>query len=750
MNLFEFGWLIPLLPLGAFALITFFSPFYRSKHISSGIAIGAMLLATILAWGIGAQGATDGFHGAGTEADQTAEGTEAEHAAEGEGGGTESHFAGFGGAYQTGFDWAAMGNTIFRMGYYIDAPVAAMLAMVTLASLCIHIFSSGYMAEDKRYSRFFSYISLFTASMLGMLLADNLLLFFICWELMGLCSYLLIGFWYFRPSAYQAAKKAFITTRIGDVGMMLGLLYLYREAGSLSLGTGEGQIFNPEFLQRIGSTTNTLGISVATGIALLLFMGTVGKSAQFPLHVWLPDAMEGPTPVSALIHAATMVAAGVFLVARTYPIFLAGNALPVVAIIGAFTAVFAALIAVAQFDIKRILAYSTLSQLGFMVAALGIGGWAAGLFHLLTHAFFKALLFLGSGSVIHGMEAAVGHDPVKAQDIRNMGALRRYMPITWITYLFGFLALAGIPPFAGFWSKDEILADSFEVGFAGGSAIGIVVYIALSFAAFLTAFYMTRQYVVVFNGEFRGMDPRPANADPSEKVAVETGHNTHGVGEHTAAVYDAHGHSAHQAHSPHESPWTMTLPLVILALFALGAGFVNAGAPPLNIHWFAHFLAQEAPTFNWLTAGIATGLALLGILLGWLMYRNAFVHSTDTDPLEAMAPGLFRVLNNKFGVDELYGATVGRATDGLGVGLRLIDRAVDGVVNGVGLLSLLWGKLNFILDDFVLNQGADTLAEVTTYTGDGMRQTATGKIQDYGALIFVGVLIIGLIYLYAF
>ncbi len=632
------------------------------------------------------------------------------------------------------------------MGYRLDAPVAAMLAMVTLAATCIHLFSAGYMAEDPRTTRFFSYIALFTASMLGMVLADNLLLFFICWELMGLCSYLLIGFWYYKPSAYKAARKAFITTRIGDVGMMLGLFYLYQESGSLTFGTGEGQIFNPAMLERIGSQTTVFGLSVATAIALLIFMGTVGKSAQFPLHVWLPDAMEGPTPVSALIHAATMVAAGVFLVARTYPVFLADHlsnvtslhALSVVASIGAFTALFAALIAVAQFDIKRILAYSTLSQLGFMVAALGIGGWVAGMFHLLTHAFFKALLFLGSGSVIHGMEATVGHDPTKAQDIRNMGDLRKYMPITFWTYVIGYLALAGFPLFSGFFSKDEILADAFKVGFTEGHTLGVVVYVTLSIAAFLTAFYMTRQVVVVFGGSFRGFKPRPAAATkPSEKVAVEKGgHDAHG--------HDAHGH--HEAHAPHELPWTMTVPLIILAIFAFGAGFANFP----GLHYLSTFFNQEAAAFNYLTAGIATGLAVLGIVVGFLMYRNAFAKATDLDPLERAMPGVFRILNNKFGFDELYAATIGRLTDGLGIVLTVFDRVVDSVVNGVGHVSLLISKLNFIVDDLFLNQGADTIAEVTTYTGDGLRQTTTGKIQDYGALIFAGVLIIAVIYLFAF
>src|ERR687886_3012139 len=390
MNFFQFAWLIPLLPLAAFAFITVLSPFYRDKNISSTVAIGSMVLATALAWGVAWQGASSGFGGAEV-------GRAAETSAAG-----ESHFAGFGGAYTQSFDWAATGTSVFRMGYRIDAPVAAMLAMVTLASLCIHLFSSGYMAEDQRYSRFFSFIALFTASMLGMVLANNLLLFFICWELMGLCSYLLIGFWYFRPSAYRAARKAFITTRICDVGMMLGLFYLYREAGSLAFGTAQGEIFNPAFLQRIGSTTNSLGMLVATAIALLIFLGTLGKSAQFPLHVWLPDAMEGPTPVSALIHAATMVAAGVFLVARAFPIFDASpTALYFVAGIGGFTAIFAATMGLVSFDLKRVMAYSTVSQLGYMMLGLGAGSLTAGIFHLFTHAFFKALLFLSAGSVIH-------------------------------------------------------------------------------------------------------------------------------------------------------------------------------------------------------------------------------------------------------------------------------------------------------------------------------------------------------------
>ena len=801
MDFFALAWIIPLLPLGAFVFITLFSPLYRSRVISGSVAIVAMLIAVVLAWGILFQAATAGFdaggesHAAPAEAAHSeapvARGTETV-GAEGEEGHGLVHFEGFGGAYSQSFAWAATGTTTFNIGYLIDAPVALMLAMVTLAGFCIHLFSMGYMAHDEypagheRQSRFFSFIALFTASMLGMVLADNLLLFFICWELMGLCSYLLIGFWYFKPSAYRAARKAFITTRIGDVFMMLGLFYLYTQAGSLTFGTGPGQIFEPALLQRLHDQTTYVGMSAATAISLLIFMGTVGKSAQFPLHVWLPDAMEGPTPVSALIHAATMVAAGVFLVARTYPIFIESEtALMVVALVGTFTAIFAALIAIAQFDIKRILAYSTLSQLGFMVAALGIGGWVAGLFHLLTHAFFKALLFLGSGSVIHGMEATVGHDPNKAQDIRNMGGLKRFMPITFWTYFIGYLALAGVPFFSGFFSKDEIIADAFK----RGDTLGYVVYGTLSVASLLTAFYMTRQMMLVYAGAFRGFQPRPVDPqqDYSEAVPVETpahdpahspevvssSHDAHestaktytvgtgaAHGAHAATAHDVHAahgdaHGHHEAHAPHESPWQMTVPLIILALFAFGAGYANlpsvGGFHLPGEHWLSDFLQQEAAEFNILVAGIATLLSLAGIGLGYVMYRGAFRRATDLDPIEASAPGLFRLLNNKFYIDELYGATIGWFTDWFGRGLAVFDRAVvDGTVNGIGVGSLLLAKINFIIDDYVLNQGADGLADATSYTGEGLRQTTTGKIQDYGALIFAGVVLIGIIYLYAF
>src|SRR5688572_17065005 len=416
------------------------------------------------------------------------------------------------------FDWLQFGTTSLKLGFVLDPLSASMLVMVTFVGLLIFIYSIGYMAHDENYTKFFCFLSLFAAGMLGVVIANSLLLLFMCWEIVGLASYLLIGFWYFKPSAAAAAKKAFITTRIGDIGFFLGMVWLYSQTGTLLFYDNGRGCLEADALSALVTRAGILGIGAATAISLLIFCGAMGKSGQVPLHVWLPDAMEGPTPVSALIHAATMVAAGVFLVARVYPLMDAdisnlpglSSALTVVTWIGAITAVFAASIAVAQNDIKRILAYSTVSQLGYMMMGLGAGGVFVGMFHLLTHAFFKALLFLGAGSVIHGAH--------EEQDITKMGGLRKLMPVTFATYAIGTMALAGVPLlFSGFWSKDEILHSAsiwapskipFLLGLAG---------------AFLTAFYMTRQMCYVFFGKLR-LD---------EKL--------------------------------HESPGVMTIPLVILA-----------------------------------------------------------------------------------------------------------------------------------------------------------------------------------------
>ncbi len=483
------------------------------------------------------------------------------------------------------FEWLTVGNdTVINFGFVLDPLTGVMAAMVTFVGLLIFIYSAGYMKEDERMARFFCYLSLFAAGMLGLVLVNNLLLLFMCWEIVGVASYLLISFWFHKPEAAAAGKKAFIVTRIGDMGFLIGILLAFKTTGTLTLyDGGQGLLELP-----IGATV--LGLKASAMISLLLFMGAVGKSGQLPLHVWLPDAMEGPTPVSALIHAATMVAAGVFLVARTMPLFENGGTLPVVAWTGAITALIAAFIALGQYDIKRILAYSTVSQLGLMMVGLGVGGVAVGMFHLLTHAFFKALLFLGAGSIIHGCH--------EEQDIRKMGGIWKSMRMTSIAYLCGTAALVALPfVTSGYYSKDQILAAAWEE-----PLMRPVFWIAAA-ASLLTAVYMTRQCLYVFAGEYRGCK------------------------------------------TPHESPVTMTTPLVILALFALGMGMV------LEKSIFAK-LQGKLIHDNFVIA-VSMAVALGGIALGWLIYRGRALGQA-ADPL-AVTP-----LVRKLWFDELYAATVGR------------------------------------------------------------------------------------------
>jgi NADH-quinone oxidoreductase subunit L len=731
----QYAWLIPLLPLVASALITL-TPLRRNGQASGWLATLLLALATVIAVGVVAQVA------GGAAAKEATSATE------------EAFVFPVPDAVQR-IPWAATGQSVFEMGFYLDRAAAVMLAMVTLTGTMIHLFSLGYMAHDARQGRFFSFTALFTAAMLLMCLADNLLLFFMAWEVMGLCSYLLIGFFYERPTAYRAAVKAFITTRIGDVLLLLGLVYLYTQTGSLQFGSEEGQLFNRATLEQLAATPGFFGLSAAGGIALLIFGGTVGKSAQFPLHVWLPDAMEGPTPVSALIHAATMVAAGVFLVARTFPLFEVSGVLPFVAFIGALTALLGALMAVAQFDIKRILAYSTMSQLGFMIAALGIGAWTPALFHLLTHAFFKALLFLGSGSVIHGMEQVTSIQRIHhtdgyraqqtAQDIRNMGGLRRYLPWTFGTYLMGYLALAGIPIWAGFWSKDEILADALNHDH-------FVVFGVLLVASFLTAFYMTRQMALVFFGPFRGNQPRVAEAS---SLAAAVGQDAHG----DEGEYAHHDHAHDTSHAGegydgterawHED-WRMTMPLVVLATFALAGGFFNLPTGLPAAHWLADLLQAPYGVFNVVAAGLAVVVALAGVGLGVALYRDAFVSATDSDPLERLlGQSGWRVLHQRFFIDELYRASIGRLSNGLAAGWQWVDRrAIAPVVNGVGALTLLLSRANARIDDAVLNDGVDALANGTVASGDQARRSLTGLVQDYIWLVCAGLLLLAVIYLY--
>jgi len=675
-------WLIPLIPLVAAGIQALLKQ--RSRKLSATLTISAMALACLLA--LRAFFATlGGDHG-------------------------DHHEVGR--AFYN-FTWFAFGTTKLELGFILDPLTAGMATMVTFVGLMIFINATGYMHDDVNFTRFFCFLSLFAASMLGMIISNNLLLLFMCWELVGLCSYLLIGFWYFKPSAAAAMKKAFITTRIGDVGFFIGILMLYHQTGTLNLYTADGTGALQQ-ADKLATLAGWWGLSMAGTIALMLFIGAMGKSAQFPLHVWLPDAMEGPTPVSALIHAATMVAAGVFMVGRMFPVFTAGAGdwvMDFVMWVGCITAVFSATIAVAQFDIKRVLAYSTCSQLGFMVMALGAGGLSAGQFHLLTHAFFKALLFLASGCVIIGTH----HE----QDMRKMGGLRKYMPITFVCYVLGTLALAGFPLTAGFFSKDEVLLVTYHHNkLAWGLA---------TFAAFLTAFYMTRQIFMVFFGKWRG------------------GEAAHG---HAHAKHDDHGHG-HGGHVPHEVPWNMTGPIAILSVFAVLMGWL--GTPWLGDNFFHHYLApsEPAPHHSNLVLWLSIGVGLFGIFLGWFFYgRRPMEHATDADPLQAKLGALFTWLNRKWFIDEIYEATIIRWTMALGVLFRLVDKlVVDGLLHAIAWIT--WGISWFtrqVGDELIINGGFDAGCEGVRGYAKILAKLQSGRVQNYFRILCLGTAILLVVY----
>ena len=586
------------------------------------------------------------------------------------------------------FTWFTFGEQTLRIGFVLDPLAAAMLIMIALVGLCIFVFSIGYMAEDKNFSRFFAYLSFFSGAMLGVVLANSLLLLFVFWELVGLASYLLIGFWIERPSAAAAAKKAFITTRIGDMGFFLGILWLYHRSGTLLFYDGGRGCLESVGLLALGAS--------ATFIALLIFCGAAGKSGQFPLHVWLPDAMEGPTPVSALIHAATMVAAGVFLVARVYPIFLVGAingvtpSLTVVVWIGVATGLMAALIAVAQFDIKRILAYSTVSQLGLMMVSLGVGGVAAGIMHLLAHGFFKALLFLGAGSVIHGCH----HE----QDIRKMGGLCRLMPVTFSTYAIGMMALSGVPFFfSGGWTKEEILHATSQWPRSH------IPYYLMLVGVFLTALYMTRQIIFVFFG------------------------NRRAASEHV-----------------HESPSVMTLPLIVLAVCAILFSVALTPAWP----WLENYLTGHPARFDpdlLIQPMIIVSLALVGagVSLGIWMYRRA----AESDPIQQAQPALFRFLENKMWIDEIYDRTVIALAAIAARFSDWMDRYVwDGLVRGVGAIGHFFARLTTGTDERVINAGVDEGTVGAHGFGRLMSRRHSGQIQTYLGAIALGMLALVLLY----
>ncbi len=599
--------------------------------------------------------------------------------------------------YSYAFEWASAGSFHLSMGYTIDHLTSLMLVIVTTVAMLVMIYTHGYMSHDPGYVRFYAYLSLFSSSMLGLVISPNLVQVYIFWELVGMCSYLLIGFWYDRKGAADACQKAFVTNRVGDFGLLLGMLGLYWATGSFDF-----QVMGDRLQELVASGAISGGLAAL--LAILVFMGPVAKSAQFPLHVWLPDAMEGPTPISALIHAATMVAAGVFLIARMYPVFEhIPSAMDTIAWTGATTAFLGASIAITQNDIKKGLAYSTMSQLGYMVMAMGVGAYSAGLFHLMTHAYFKAMMFLGSGSVIHGMEDVVGHNPVLAQDMRLMGGLRKHMPITAGTFFVGTLAISGIPPFAGFWSKDEILGATY----ASNPLLWVVGFAT----AGITAFYMFRMYFSTFEGSFRGNDKKIqqqllAAARPSG-VDAHDAHDSHD---------DAHAH--HHAANPHESPWSMTLPLVILAVPSALIGLVGT---PFN-NYFEAFIsapghvAEHAHEFDLneflLMAGSSVGIGLIGITLASLMYLSRKI---DPSAIASKIPALYNLSLNKWYIDDIYNSV-------FVIGLRRVARqvmevdyrVVDGAVNLTGLATLLGGE--------------------------GLKYLETGRAQFYALIIFGAVL----------
>ncbi len=608
-------------------------------------------------------------------------------------------------------DWASAGDFHLSMGYTVDHLTALMLVIVTTVAFLVMIYTDGYMAHDPSYVRFYAYLSLFSSSMLGLVISPNLVQVYVFWELVGMCSYLLIGFWYDRKAAADACQKAFVTNRVGDFGLLLGILGLYWATRSFDFVTMGDRL--QELVQ-----TGAIGGGLAALFAVLVFMGPVAKSAQFPLHVWLPDAMEGPTPISALIHAATMVAAGVFLIARMFPVFEhIPVAMNVIAWTGAVTAFIGATTAITQNDIKKGLAYSTMSQLGYMVMAMGVGSYSAGMFHLMTHAYFKAMMFLGSGSVIHGMEIVVGHNPTYAQDMRLMGGLRKYMPVTAITFFIGTLAISGIPPFAGFWSKDEILG----LAFAANPALWLIGWLT----AGITAFYMFRMYFSTFEGEFRGN-----NAEIKETIRIEqlqlaglsVGPGAMSAKElvvdtaHGDEAHDAHGHDAH-GHEPHESPLTMIFPLMVLAVPSMLIGLV--GTPFANyfeafIHAPGEVVEHEAVNLTefLIMGGNSVGIGLIGITLASLMYLRGKI---DPRAIATKIPTLYNLSKNKWYFDAIYYNVFVLGSRRLARQVLEVDyKVVDGVVNLTGLVTLL--------------------------SGEALKYVENGRAQFYALIVFAAVL----------
>ena len=688
-------WLVPTLPLLAAGIIALAKR--QSRALAASLAIGSMAISFLLSVIAFAHVLSQRSHGGGIEV--------------------------------VNFHWLQFGDHWLSLGWMLDPLTSLMLLMVTFVGLLIFIFSIGYMSHDENFTRFFCFLALFASGMLGVIIANSLLLLFMCWEIVGLTSYLLIGFWYSNPRAAAAAKKAFIVTRIGDLAFFLGMMWLYSQSGTLLFYDGGAGCLEQSVLAHILAQTTVLGMGLSTAIGLLIFCGAAGKSGQVPLHVWLPDAMEGPTPVSALIHAATMVAAGVFLIARIYPLMSAHlpmattettAALEVVTWIGAVTALFGAVIAVAQFDIKRILAYSTISQLGYMMMGLGVGGVSVGVFHLLTHAFFKSLLFLGAGSAIHGCSGE--------QDIRRMGGLRSFMPITFATYAIGMLALSGFPLFfSGFWSKDAILHSAHEWSLSQAP------FYMGTFAALLTAFYMTRQVYYVFAGSYR----LPVSGDDPQ----------------LPKDYEDPGHH-HRATAPHESPLVMTAPLAILAACAVLLGFLGTPAWP----WLQAFLDGAPLSFSFAAfsapglmsvMALSSVIVLLGLAGGWWFYgRKPIDNAEAPDPLAVLQPSIFTWLGNALYVDTIYAATIIRLNTLCAKLSDWLDRWVwNGAVQVISyfVVGLAW--IDNFFDGGVINSSFDEGCRTVSRGGKTLSLLQDGRVQTYlrmigGALIALAVLLL--------
>ncbi|MCL4534544.1 MAG: NADH-quinone oxidoreductase subunit L [Bacteroidetes bacterium] len=623
----EYFWLIPLLPFASFLFISMVLIPAKAKLLSGWVTIAAVFGSFLLA--------------------------------------VYSFIfiqpGGEGARFDSTFSWFTVGNAHVEFGLTIDPLGSIVLILVTMVSLLVQIYSQGYMEDEtpRNYGRYYAFMSLFTTAMIGLVLANNFVQLYIFWELVGLCSYLLIGFWFTRPAAAAAAKKAFIVTRLGDLGFLVGILLVFLNTGSLSFAGAEAKMA-------------TLGAGTVTAIAVLLFCGAIGKSAQFPLHVWLPDAMEGPTPVSALIHAATMVAAGVYMVARLFPIFeQSKDAMLVVAVIGGFTALLASVIGLVVYDIKRVMAYSTIAQLGYAMLGLGAGGLGVGIFHLFNHGFFKALLFLTAGSAHHSTHTF---------DMRFMGGLRKYMPITYTTIVIAALSLSGIFPLSGFWSKDEILAQTFH---QPGAPYQVLFWVAVV-VAFMTAFYSFRMIFMTFHGEYKG------------GAEAEAGH----------APVHGEGHGPHL----HESPLVMTGPLMILAVMSVVSGFTLQ-----NNGFFARFMGEHPEPMDMFVAGLSTVVALLGIFGAWAVYEAKWVSAESIG--RAFGP-LYNFVFNKYYMDVLYENIISAGVIvGVGKLLDLFDmRVVDGIVDGVG----------------------QSIRGASGY----LRRTETGQLQTYALAIFAGAVII--------